>query len=62
MEPFLQMSALGLVFGIVESSSQHLIVGFHARSVTRAQALYGEVRQMKSRNDDNWRLVSIVQH
>jgi hypothetical protein len=46
MEPFLQMSALGLVFGIVDSSSQHLIVGVHAPSVTRAQALL-VVRQMK---------------
>jgi hypothetical protein len=32
--------ALGLVLrGRRSSSSQHLIVGFHARSVTRAQAL-----------------------
>jgi hypothetical protein len=30
MEPFLQMSALSPVFGIVESSSQHLIVRIHA--------------------------------
>ena len=39
------------------SSSQHLIVGFHARSVTRAQAL-PTVRQM-SWSDDKRRPVSI---